>query len=433
MDKRKRKGNAMNARLGAAILFAALMACPAFGEESGEITPADLVQRLEYACEMNMGWGVAECDEVKTYEPPAQSAESIEAQVQDYEAKLRADIAAGNVPDRWRRGPNPEDPLIPLDDPRMQARIEQQVRSMVESQRTALVDFSQPTEEKKRVTFYLAQDGRVRLESDYAYFKRGGAEDAQFAGRKEIVVLTPAFQKNYYPNSKMGMVYEGLEKNPRATIWDLGAPSPARAGAPASAIGKAENVVSTTAVATPEGEALKVVFRDACQKPGVGNVHVLWVLPEKGYRLFKKETYIHGRLVQTGEYDGYQEVQPGLWFPMHQVTQIVKAELPAEIEAALKAGSLDRASDQVFANQQIIERRKTERRFARALWREEVPDGMFDLQFPPGTRVYDYVLGADGRPLKYVVGDLVAGAEASGASGATGGLASASGTFSIPQ
>ncbi|NLW49293.1 MAG: hypothetical protein GXY85_00420 [Candidatus Brocadiaceae bacterium] len=385
------------------VVGGSVLAAPATPDAS------ELCARIAYAASQRIESGVFKCHLVKAFDPTPRPKGAIEREVEEFEAQLRADVRSGRVPASWqeeldghRAGASWENFL---QDPQVQHLVEAKIRRTVQSQRDSLVDLSKTTEEEAELRYVLGKDGRVRKETTYEFFKQGAEEIPQFRGRLDIVVLTPEQKRTFTPAHKVGTIHLGFDQNRRVRLWDMNCRTPLAGGCPASSLAKPENMVSVSEEETGEGNALRVVFKDSFSEPGVGNVHVLWVLPDKGYRLLREEVYIHGKLIMKEECSGYIEIEPGLWYPMRQRSELVKAQLPAGIEAAVKAGRLDRASEEVFAAQTILECRSTERVFSVVQCNAVIPEDSFALPFPEGTRVYDYVAGSEEKALIYVVGE----------------------------
>lgn len=138
---------------------------------------------------------------------------------------------------------------------------------------------------------------------------------------------------------------------------------------------------------------------------GVGTTLVVWFLPEKGYSLYRSESYMHGRLRETRQYGDYREIEGGLWYPFKQQVEHVDTDLPPDIQERLKSGILSLGSEEVRKTQVVKRRRTYELAVESVRVNVPVEDKQFQIDFPPGTEVHDFILSKySGQAYTYTVG-----------------------------
>ncbi len=375
----------------------------------------ELYARLRYASGMKMESGVFECQVSQVRRARTITAEQLMQATKDYERELRDKFGKGDIPPDWqarlRQRYGDADFATLSSTPEVREMLERKVQEMVRSYSLAIADSSKDREEVRTTTYTLAGDGRIRLDKTYQRKSVGGEEVLNYRGRHDTMVLAPAYVKELsdLKGVMTGCIYAGLSESKQFAMWDYGERSPAEAGSPGIAPFKAEDILSSGAVETPEGQAIRLVFGNQMIAPGVGNVRVLWVLPEKGYRTYRCENYMHGCLTKVEEYADYTEAEPGLWIPRAATVTVVQAELPDELLRKLKDGTLRLTSDEVLKNQIVRESTQTKRTIVKYELSPALPEALFDIRFPAGTRMYDYTKKEGGQALSYIAGGLLEG------------------------
>jgi len=250
-----------------------------------------------------------------------------------------------------------------------------------------------------------AGSGRLRKEKTIVQYTIAG-KPAQAPGTRIIYTLNKQSFVEHMPERKFAMVHEGSGDRPWQQQTQLGLPNVLHGGNPVTVPPHwtSKQIVSSEAVETAEGKATKLVMAEP-GAAGIGTTIAIWILPAKGYSVFRSESYMHGKLRGVRQYGGYKEIEAGQWYPFNQKVEHIDAVLPPDVEQKLKSGELSITSEQVLKSQIVQRSRGGELALESVKINGPIDEQQFSITMPTGTAVSDYVLGrSPGMPYEYVVG-----------------------------
>ncbi len=377
-----------------------------------------LYEKVEFASRpLARTWSVSLSETTTIDREAYRNDTDVDAASGEYEQMLREQYAAGHYPRseghrkslRSRFGEGDRSALA--EDPHYGAMIDEFIRDDVaeyeRGRRAVLADRSFSIE----ATYVVDTERGIKGERRYLAYYMNGEEEAGFKDRRQLVALNGEYRREYVPTQNAGFVDRGLAERPAALVLELGTPPLVRAGLPSAGVSSVwvlENLTSASVEDTPEGRAYRLCFVDEFAG-GAGNVVEAWVLPEKGYRVYRQRDYMHGCLTTEVVFDDYRELAPGAWYPFHQsVVGNMYPRLPDGMAERLASGELSIGSPEVLASQVLTSTNQRERWIRDVAIDIDLEGETFTLEFPQGTLIHDSVLAeGDGNPLLYRVGETV--------------------------
>jgi len=397
-------------------------ACTAFAATGWDGDKEELCRRVGFTAQSMPSSGTFRCRFTKwrSLATPSIGASDLARRTSDYETKLRNQLTTGSyTPSRAQLqrlqeefGTSNYQSL--LGNPTVRLLMDEWVEREVEAYRARLILQSSSKYEEGQISYTIAPDDRLRVERTWHTRLRGDEPLGAQASRQDVTVITSESLRRYMPDKAAGTIMHGTAHDPGILDGALDWLDPRAAGKPnAFAVDKPDAVTSVATEQTPEGEALRLLVEQEF-KPGVGNVFVMWVLPNKGYSLYRYEQYMHGTLKKVKEFGEYVELEPGVWYPKRQRCEIIRAHLPEEILEQLTSGLLSLGAHEVLSGQVIDRSEVCERLVESVEIGGEPPASAFELTFPQGTTIADHTLAdGQGRAFQYRVGELAAKSTAS--------------------
>lgn len=286
-----------------------------------------------------------------------------------------------------------------LKNPTYRGHAEQIIAKSLETYKQYLISKDQEALDQQAFELYIS--------STRQYYKKEweGIDGVHKNSPQEIKVYNEGTRKSLRPGEKIGTIRKGMEYFDSA----ISILNPMTAHKPnLLPIYTSDSIQSINQESSPEGTATKIVLYNRSEGGG-GFMQILWMLPDKGNRIYRREHYLDGKLRETWEYREFQETENGIWYPHEQIYNRIHATLPKEVEDKLKNGTLPVYSEEVLKSQLIQKREETTLNITNASINTSIEQNIFELEFPYGTEVYDFSqLDESGKPLTFTVGRGVA-------------------------
>jgi hypothetical protein len=306
------------------------------------------------------------------------TTEQFEKQVKMYEKDLREKIERGELAlsegyrQRLQQDFGVTDYRKVLNNPMVRHAVNVYVETLVKTHRQDLFLNNSPTEEEVQFRIDAATNRGARIHTVVLKKIFAKEPDSEAVGEEKMMTVNSKELKEFYVKGKAGILSKG-ESSHRGLIASLlGDPSLMRAGQPRVTAWSEKDLKNVQSEDTPEGKSLKFSFDS-----GDRYTAIMWVLPAKGYRIFREELAFRGEITNVETYGNYEEIEPGHWFPKKQHFERYEQRKLIEVQ--------DRNIETIKPNPKLS-------------------DDTFDQEFPNGTSVTDLRNGSNAAPLHYAVG-----------------------------
>lgn len=373
-----------------------------------EIAKDELLQKLTFASQPQIETATFQ-GQITQERSSGLSIEAVLQKTTEYQERLINELKKGQLPFSPRQIADLEKEQgvsieTLMGDPTFRKGIDRVIERRVEDYKRDLLFTKADTRQVSQVKYWLDSSGRGRKEwtmTDASIGNQFSEDLMKISGTKTV---NYGVAKSLQEGLKVGSIDQGSAQSRASYVGVFEMIDLSRAGRPFLFSKDPEDIKSIRSNVVDGQSICKVIFCRE-QAPGRYDTLIVEYLPECNYAIKTLQEYSDGNLVAHYTYGKYQEIEPGVWFPMEQEYTDCAAELTPEAAEQLRSGKASYDDESLLA-QQIVKKKKMKTfRFTSVSMNEDMPEELFDLTFPLGITVLDHTRKtADGRVFHYVVG-----------------------------
>ena len=374
------------------VVVAVAFACCNFSvatvqEPSNEAIFERLVARRKDA----LSSGVFAGDEDRYTGPRALSDDKFDEELDAAEASIRQRAKDGQlfdaemVADFSTRG---MDARRPEQFPEVQSIVDDMVAHVRDEVETRLIQEGKASRTLSTFKTFLDAGKNLRVERD----EKDHLEDERSLrrnGERQILTVNDERTVHFNETGKSAVIYPGTKADPSRYEMATGNFDFRRAGLPNLMFYQASQLREVVHETSSEGPMLKLTFVDE-PKPGVGNVLILWVLPERDYSVARAKYFMLGTLMSEEIFGRFEKLSTGRWYPMNQ-TRIdgLRDNLKDDVRQKLKDGKLSLADPEVLNAPMLPYRISLKRTLTKVELTADFQKDLFDQTLPSDCTVHD--------------------------------------------
>jgi hypothetical protein len=363
-----------------------------------DIDRQDFANKLAFASKNNISNGLF--SGILVIEKKGLSNAEIQNRSAAYLAKLTSDRAKGILPlTETQLQDYQTESGLSIDELKRDGIFNRQVDILIENMAVHytnnLFHTQSNVNEKRKVSYWVGPNFQARNESTLESLSLNGAIQTDKAGNSSVTTVNREYTKTLLVQDRTGQVLKGSrERLDYYLNSGMNGFMLTKAGRPRAC--QYDNIVAIEEAVVNNQRIYRAIITEEIG-PGISLTYLNEYFPEYGYCLKSSFVFENGEYVSSKTYDQYQEIEPGLWYPMQQTEkEYERKKLPPDIKDRLSDKNI--SYDELFSYISDVEALKTKSLLLDTVNLEiPMPEETFDLQFPVGTSVLDFTIPSGGN------------------------------------